>query len=205
VKVTPKWWILKVVSQMGIWKKSLLADLRLPKWAVGKAALITFGFVVCALYFAPVVRTFWWHLHNGTSIVLKGQTIPVPLEWVADAGAQGIRLTKWHRTVLYDQPFQSWISFNLSPYPYNEGRDEVIKSWEALYWAGQSETDNVVSGPLKIGSKAGDVLCMESYSKKHPKLAAADCLIFDANLDASFSGEEKDVDTFLQIIQGIYH
>jgi len=44
---------------------------------------------------------------------------------------------------------------------------------------------------------------MESYSKKYPERASAACLIFDINLDASFSGERRDVHTFLRIIRGI--
>jgi hypothetical protein len=188
---------------MCTWKKVFLADLRLPTWAVGKTALIMLGFVLCALCFAPTLWTFWWHLCNGTTIVYKGRTIPVPIEWVAATEARGIRLTKWHRTVLSKQSFQGWISFNQIPHSRGESQDEVAKSWEALYWAGQTETDDVVTGPLKFGSDAGQILCMESYSKRYPDRASTSCLIFGANLDANFSGERKDVDTFFQIIHGM--
>ena len=184
---------------MGVWKDVFLADLRLPSPAIRKAILTALVFVACLMFFAPTVLTFWWHLRNGNSIVYKGRTVWVPLEWVAKVDPQGTLLEKLSRTVLSKQPLNGLISFHPSPY-LGGGRDEAARTWEAHYWAGAAETDDIVSGPMDFGSSAGEVVCMESRSKRYPERASADCLMLDIKLDASFGGEGRDVDVFLQII-----
>ena len=186
---------------IGALKKIIFTDLRLPTWTTGKAVVSALVFVVCLICFAPTLRTLWWHLRNGDSIAYKGRTIPIPLEWIAIIEPQGTQITKWHRTVLSHQPLSGFITFHSASYPNGEGHDEIARSWEAHYWAGQAETDDVVSGPFKISSPAGEVLCMEAYSKKYPEHASAACLMSDINLNASFGGERKDIDVFLQLIR----
>jgi hypothetical protein len=185
---------------MGRWKKVRFGDMRLPPWAAGRFVLITIIFLCCLIYFSPTVGTYWWHLHHGNVIEFKGHYLRVPLEWVAQVEPQNVQLVKWHGTILSGHPIDGSISFHSSIYLRGPRQDEIEGSWEAHFWAGQTNTDNVVSGPFKIPSNAGQVMCMESLGMKSLDNASADCLILESQIDASFAGEKRDLNILFWMI-----
>jgi len=107
-------------------------------------------------------------------------------------------LTKWPYTVFFAKASVGNILFTPLPYHANAPRDEISKSWQAFYW---TYHNGIISGPLEIGSGEKEALCMKLSVKGVPEQVSADCIMFQPRLAASFSGEKKDVDTFLQIIR----
>lgn len=165
--------------------------------------MILLGFLLGLLFFGPVVWTLFWHVRHGSSVVYKRQAIWVPLEWTAKSDGSNIQFAKSARTVFSEPVIVSWIFFSPSGFPTNMSSDEVAKSWEANYWNGTALTDDIVSGPLNVGSGANKTLCMQSFPKRIPGSASASCFIFQSNLQVTFSGERRDLDTFLKIVHEI--
>jgi hypothetical protein len=178
----------------------MLSELPRPKREITRAVMILLGFTLVLMVFGPAVWTLFWHVRHGSSIVYKGQTIRIPLEWTANTGGTDMQFTKCARTVFSEPVIVGWIFFSPSLFPANMSHDEVAKSWEAHYWNGAAVTDDIVSGPLNVGSGANKTLCMESFPKRIPESASANCFIFQSSLQVTFSGERKDLDTFLKIV-----
>jgi hypothetical protein len=176
---------------------------RLPASLAGKVALLTLGLIVLLLLFSPGAMTIVWHLRDGHSVTYRGRTIPVPIGWVAKVEPQGAQLTRRPWTLLSKRSLVGWISFNPSHFDQTKGRDDLTKSWEALYWTGLAQTDNVVSGPLKVGSGANGATCFISSSKRNSDLASADCLMFEPAMGAHFSGDKSDIEIFFQIVRAM--
>lgn len=185
--------------QLSAWMKSVPFNWSFPTSAAGRSVLLALIFLVLCLCFAPILWTLWWHLSRDHSVNYRGVRISVPLRWTAKVEPQGTTLTKLPYTLpFFGKASVGFISIGRLPYPVNEPRDEISKTWQALDW---NYHNGIITGPFEVGSGEKEALCMKLSIKSAPEHVGADCIIFHAKLTANFGGQTHDLDTFFQIIR----
>ena len=125
----------------------------------------------------------------------------VPFTWIAETDdAMNIQMNKLPLTVLPGFKLSGMISIGQNFSPPAEKTEEIYSSWEAIYW-NLADAGAVVSGPVRTGSGADEIFCMESSYPKTPKLASASCLILHAKWKVDFRGDRNDLKSFFEIIR----
>jgi hypothetical protein len=184
-------------------KRLMQSEVPTPGRKVSMAILILLGLSCIFTFFGPVVMTLFWHMRSGFSVVYRGRTIQVPLEWIASAEPLRLELSKWKRTPFSKPPILDFADFEPLREAATTRRNDLANSWEAHYWNGGAGTGDIISGPFNIGSGADEILCMESVSKEYPNRASASCIVFQFHMKATYSGERRDLETFFQIVRKI--
>jgi hypothetical protein len=158
--------------------------------------------VVIAI-FCPGFVTLGWHVFHGGTIQYehRGQhrEILVPLFWYGHADIYSATANKVGSNA-YSWLFSKPSHFSVSPlstlpaFSYREG----FNSFEKGFWSIIASEDDVVTGPIRVGSGESDGVCMQAISKRqHPGIAHLSCLLYQGTWGADFLGDEKDVNTFL--------
>jgi hypothetical protein len=153
--------------------------------------------------FAPGLMTVVWHLRHGNTIQYHGKEIPVPLKWIAKSEPQGAQLDKLALTVMSsDKPVEEMITASLLAPTSGHSHEELSKSFVSGYWTYLSG-DEVVTGPLNIGTGAQEAICMESSPPKMPMRVSAVCLMFQDRWLFRFVGDRQDLSEFYKILDKI--
>lgn len=157
--------------------------------------------------FAPMLQTLVWHLRYDNAIRYGGKNIPVPTRWIAstepEGVLQGVELTKLPVSLLFADRPQGLISLSQSQNRPGETPEEISKSWVSMYWTLHAGSDDVVVGPLKVGSGTDDTVCMELFNRRVLGQASASCLLFHGKWTAEFFGDKKDISSFFEIVRRV--
>jgi hypothetical protein len=169
----------------------------------GRVLLVIVILAAVFLFILPVIMTLGWHLFHGNTIETRGMKLFVPLAWIAETdGARDVSMTKLPPSLLHGLRFDGLIFVSQSLLPPDKETEEVYRSFETGYWT-FAGTDTVVTGPVRIGSGASEMFCMQSTNLKAPNLVSASCLVLKGKWQAQFDGQKNDLETFFQIIRNI--
>jgi hypothetical protein len=169
------------------------------------------AFLCVAGLFSPMIWTVSWHIWRGNQVLFEGYQIHVPSGWlVTEIQTQGklergLELEKLRSNILSALIASGFpaSSISLTPgaFPTNANPEETIKSWESFYWTMPPHGFGDASQLVKVESASQRVVCMKTQSRSAPNKASASCLFPITGWTASFWGEEKDFDTFLDVIR----
>lgn len=173
--------------------------------------LCLWAFLCIAGLFSPMIWTVFWHLRYGDEVLFEGHQIEVPAGWlVTDIQTQGklerdLEIRKLPSNILSALIANGFpagsISLTPEAFPTNANPDATIKSWQSFYWTMPPHRFGDASQFVRIESSSQRVVCMKTQSRSAPNRASASCLFPVTGWTASFWGEEKDFDTFLDVIR----
>lgn len=166
---------------------------------VRRKALIAIFFTIAALFFSPTIVTLYWHLRYGSIIVYRDKRIPVPSRWIVEENVpQGLQLVRLPITVLGLRSLPASVSLSKG-IPPNVPLEEVYKSFQSYFWT-YAANGGAVSGPVRFGEGANEGFCMKASPRDPHGYSNVQCDLFQGTWSAFFLGEEKDIDSFLQIV-----
>ena len=170
--------------------------------------LVALRVLTLSIVFCPAIFSLSWHVFYGREIEYAGKRIPVPRRWYAHVERDSVQLSKLPLTVFFlDEPRPVWSYIKPIPghVPHPPSEEELYKSFEATYWTIRGRGSDEVSGPIRISTSEGNVICMKSASHedKDRYKATASCLLYRGTWEAEFVGDEREFDTFIQMIRRI--
>ncbi|MFT4114644.1 hypothetical protein [Silvibacterium sp.] len=185
--------------------------------------LICIPVVLAAIYYAPVLMSFGWHLMHGQAVEYRGLRVTVPWGWTADlslmkedfpANPQGITLEKPPKTLNIEARGPELIYVNLllpGPIPETHNGastttaaatlDQQAAQWEQLFRDSHPAANFHLSVPV---NSPGSAKCIEATP-----LNAVDGLTGGAALAcvsekdgwlASYAGLQRNVPLFFHVL-----
>jgi hypothetical protein len=165
--------------------------------------LITLPILLSLFLVSPALYALIWHLQHGNKIVFRGTEMQVPRGWVASPWeARNVNFIKF--PVLVFGLRDSTSAFSLGQVPANASHDpeELYKSWVSVNWTLWNGSNGVVKGPSPFGTGEKEIVCMTSFPNAAIGRGMASCLLFQRTWMAQFTGNQKDVETFFEVVRG---
>jgi hypothetical protein len=155
---------------------------------------------VLLLLFAPTLVSVSWHVRYGNAVVYRGKMIPVPARWVVyENQPQGLELYRMPVTIFGSKLLPTSSSFSQEG-PLKIPVEEAYQSFQSGFWTYMANGGSV-TGPIRLGKQENEAICMISKPKDPKSYSLIECELFQGSWYASFLGEEKDMDSFLQIVR----
>ncbi len=127
----------------------------------------------------------------------------VPIAWIAETdGGRDVSLMKLPLSLLHGLRFDGLILVSQNLLPPDKKTEEVYRSFETGYWT-FADSGALVTGPVRTGSGAREIVCMQSSRFNMPNPISVSCLILQGNWQAHFDGDKKDLESFFGIIEKI--
>ncbi len=156
-------------------------------------------FLILLLLFAPTLVSVYWHVRYGNAVVYRGKKIPILARWVVyENQPQGLELHRMPVTIIHLKLFPTSSSFS-QDVPPKIPVEEAYQSFQSAFWTYMA--NGVVSGPIRFGKQEDESICMISKPKDPKSYSLVQCELFQGSWNAMFLGEEKDIDSFLQIVR----
>jgi hypothetical protein len=156
--------------------------------------------LILLFLFAPTLVSVFWHVRYGNAVVYRGKKIPVPARWVVyENQPQGLELYRLPVTSLTLKLLPTSSSFSRSA-PPKIPLEEAYQTFQSAFWTYMAN-GGAVSGPIRFGEQDDESICMISKPKDRRSYSVVQCELFQGSWYAMFLGEEKDIDSFLQIVR----
>jgi len=155
---------------------------------------------ILVFLFAPTLVSVFWHIRYGNAVIYRGKKIPVPARWVVyENQPQGLELYRMPVTSLSLKLLPTSSSFSRAA-PPKIPLEESYQTFQSAFWTYMAN-GGVVSGPIRFGEQRDESICMISKTKDRRSYSIVQCELFQGSWYAMFLGEERDIDSFLHIVQ----
>lgn len=176
-------------------------------------AILCLPAVVLAVYYAPTLTSFGWHIIHGKAVDYRGLHVEVPWGWTADltsvrddfpANPQGITLQKPPRTLNIEARGPELIYINLLLPDARSSPQQQAEEWKNLFRESHPGSDFDLAAPAS--SPAG-IDCLEATPKTKergaPSGAALACISLQGGWLANYAGSGANVPLFMRVIGGL--
>jgi hypothetical protein len=166
--------------------------------------------VILAIYYAPTLTSFGWHILHGKAIDYRGLHVEVPWGWTADltavkddfpANPQGITLQKPPKTLSIEARGPELIYINLLLPDARSSPQQQAAEWKSLFSESHSGSDFDVAAPASFPPGTD---CLEATPKSKdrsaPTGAALACISLQGGWLANYAGSRANVPLFMSVI-----
>lgn len=176
-------------------------------------ALLCVPFIVLAVYYAPTLTSFGWHVIHGQTIDYRGLHVRVPWGWTADmslmaddsqTSPQGVTLQKPPKTLNIESRGPELIYVNLLLPDARSTPSQQEAEWDNLFRQSHPESsfDVVAAADFPQG-----VDCLEATPKSAdsslPAGAALACISVKDGWLANFAGSRASIPLFRRVLDGL--
>jgi hypothetical protein len=167
--------------------------------------LAIFGTVFLLILLAPFLSTVWWHMRHGNHARSNGIRVPVPWPWQAHTKGGVIYLQKWPVILSVHAPLLASVALApiQDPPETEEQKQQFDEAFANLYRTKLAPSRDAVEGPIRIGVRGDEGICMQSVPTNSKDWLHTTCLIFRGTWSADFQGNAKDRKTVFGQILGL--
>lgn len=167
--------------------------------------LAIFGTVFVLMLLYPFLSTVWWHIRHGNFTQSNGLRVPVPWRWQAYTDHGVIYLHKWPVILSVDRPFLASVTLApiRNPPETKEQKEQFYETFANLYQTKLVPMQDAVEGPVRIGTRGEEGVCLQSVPANSKDWFHTTCLILQGTWSADFQGNPKDTKTVFTQILGL--
>lgn len=163
---------------------------------VGLSAVLVLG---C---FSPRITPLIWHFRHGDTVEFNGKRMTFPKSWYPDEVLYyNVSFLKPRLTIFSERPALA-ASFSISPVRGEGSREDLDQRFEAA-WRHLYAGVDYQTAPTKLFINEADGFCMMHSPRKYPGWTDINCSLFASQWNASFSGNTKEAETFLNVLRSI--
>jgi hypothetical protein len=173
-------------------------------------ALPCIPLICLAVYYAPTLTSFGWHVIHGRAIKYRGLSVEVPWGWTADlssmkedfpANPQGITLQKPPKTLNVEARGPELIYINLLLPDVRSSPEQQAAEWHNLFRQSHPGSEFDVAPPSNFPAGTD---CLEATPRASthdaPAGAALACISLQEGWLANYAGSQANIPLFRQII-----